>query len=274
MLNLDSSEISRVVVKVGSSILTHDTGKLNLKRINEIVTVLSDLKNSGRDVILVTSGAVAAGMAKLGMSERPRDIRKKQAISAVGQCSLMYIYDKMFGEYGYTVAQVLMTKEVLEHETSRTNARNTWKPCLSSNIPIVNENDTISTYEIESLSGFGDNDRLSAYVAVLCEADLLIILSDIDGFYDCDPKNSEDAKLIPVVRKIDDGLRALAGGAGKMGTGGMAAKLTAAEIAMSAGINVVITNGAFPGNILDICSGKLRGTLFVAPRKERNGTHD
>lgn len=265
MLNLDGNKILRVVVKVGSSILTHDTGKLNLKRINELVTVLSDLKNSGRDVILVTSGAVAAGMSKLGMSERPCEIRTKQAISAVGQCSLMYIYDKMFGEYGYSVAQVLMTKEVLENETSRTNAKNTLETLIGlATIPIVNENDTISTYEIESLSGFGDNDRLSAYVAVLCEADLLIILSDIDGFYDCDPKDSEYARLIPVVKTIDDELRALAGGAGKMGTGGMAAKLAAAEIAMSAGINVVITNGAAPSNILDICNGKLRGTLFVA----------
>jgi glutamate 5-kinase len=275
MLNLDRNRISRVVVKVGSSTLTHSTGKFNLKKINALVTALADLKNSGRDVILVTSGAVAAGMAKLGMSERPHEVRAKQAVAAVGQCSLLHIYDKMFSEYGHIVGQVLMTKDVLEHESSRTNAKNTFETLLELGvIPVVNENDTISTYEIERLAGFGDNDRLSAYVAVLCGADLLIILSDIDGLFDCDPRENDEAKLIPVVRKIDDKIRALAGGAGRMGTGGMAAKLTAAEITMAAGIDMVITNGASPESVLDICEGRLRGTLFAATKGKDGAAND
>ncbi len=255
--------VSRVVVKVGSSSLTHTTGKLNLKKINELAIALADLKNAGKDVILVTSGAVAAGMARLGVTERPHDIQTKQAVAAVGQCALMHIYDKMLGEFGHTVAQVLMTRNVLDNPSSRSNAENTFAALLRMGvIPIVNENDSVSTYELENLVSFGDNDRLSANVAVLCHADLLILLSDIDGLFDADPRENEEARLIPVVREITDELRNLAGGAGHLGTGGMAAKLNAAQIVMDAGIPMVITNGQNPGNLLDICAGRLHGTLF------------
>lgn len=262
---IDPNKINRVVIKVGSSTLTHGTGKLNLRRINKLAEVLADLRNSGHQVILVTSGAVAAGAAKLNLGGRPHDTAAKQAAAAVGQCALMHLYDKNLSEYGATVAQVLLTRDILDNATSRQNAANTFSWLLEHGvIPVVNENDSVSTYELEKLVGFGDNDRLGANVAVLCKADLLIILSDIDGFYDSDPRENEDAKLIPVVSKITDELRTLAGGAGALGTGGMAAKLAAAEIAMAAGVNIVLASGEDPNIVLDICSGRARGTLFRA----------
>ncbi len=266
MLNLDRESIRRVVVKVGSSTLTHEaTGKLNLRRIQQLVNALADLKNSGRDVILVTSGAVAAGMDRLGLCERPKTVKEKQAAASVGQCALLHIYDKLFTEYGHTVGQILLTRDVLDKEITRNNAENTFETLLSYGvIPVVNENDAISTYEIESMTSFGDNDRLSAYVAVLCKADLLIILSDISGLYDGDPRENDEARLIPLVREITPELRAMAGGSkSNVGTGGMATKLDAAEICMNAGIDMVITNGSEPLHILDICDGRLRGTLFA-----------
>lgn len=267
---MDPNRINRIVIKVGSSTLTHGTGKLNLRRINMLARVLADLKNSGHQVVLVTSGAVAAGAGKLNMTRRPGDTAAKQAAAAVGQCALMHLYDKNLSEYGATVAQVLLTRDILDNATSRQNAANTFAWLLEHGvIPVVNENDSVSTYELEKLVGFGDNDRLGANVAVLCDADLLIILSDIDGFYDADPRESEEAKLIPVVSEITDGLRVLAGGAGALGTGGMAAKLAAAEIATAAGVNVVLANGEDPDIVLDICSGRARGTLFRAKEDEK-----
>ncbi len=260
----DDKKIRRVVVKVGSSTLTHSTGKLNLRRIDALASTLTDIKNSGRDVILVTSGAVAAGMAKLSLDKRPLGNRQKQAVASVGQCALMHIYDKVFGEYGQSVGQILMTKEVFQHEKSRENAQNTFETLFEFDvIPIVNENDTISTDELESLSGFGDNDRLSAGVAVLCQADILIILTDFDGLYDGDPRKDNGACQIPLVTKVDDELLALAGGAGSKGTGGMATKLAAAKVVMDAGINMIITDGSDPRVLLEICDGTHRGTLFT-----------
>lgn len=262
---LNPDKINRVVVKVGSSSLTYPSGKLSLRRIDALAAVLADLKNSGRDVVLVTSGAVAAGMARLGLSERPHGTQERQAIAAVGQCSLIHFYDKMLGEYGYTVAQMLLTKDVVDDQVLRTNAENTFAQLFSYGaIPVINENDAISTYEVETLSSFGDNDRLSAYVAILCKADLIVILSDIDGLYDADPRENDDARLIPIVRELTPELKSAAGGAGALGTGGMASKLTAAELAVNAGINMVITNGEDPRAVLDIVSGRLRGTLFTA----------
>ncbi|MBR6739803.1 MAG: glutamate 5-kinase [Clostridia bacterium] len=259
---LDS--VRRVVVKVGSSTLTHSTGKLNLRRIEQLVTALADLRNSGREVVLVTSGAVAAGMDALGLSSRPHGTEEKQAVSAVGQCLLTHIYDKMFGEYGLSVAQLLLTRSVFEEEVTRRNAGNTFARLFDYGVvPIVNENDSISTYELESMNGFGDNDRLSAYVALLTNADLLILLSDIDGLFDSDPHSNPDARLIPVVNGIDDSLRALAGGAGSaVGTGGMASKLLAAEMLLKEGRDMVIANGSDPSVITRICSGEKEGTLF------------
>lgn len=265
-MNAYSEAVKRIVVKVGSSTLTHPTGKLNLRRIEELVTALADIRNSGREVVLVTSGAVAAGMATLGLSSRPSGIEERQAVSAVGQCSLTHIYDKLFGEYGLTVAQLLLTRSVIEEEVTRRNAENTFSRLFAYGvIPIVNENDSISTYELESLTGFGDNDRLSACVALLIRADLLILLSDIDGLYDSDPHTNPGAKLIPSVSEIDDGLKALAGGAGSaVGTGGMASKLLAAETVMRAGTDMVIANGRDPSVVCRICSGERIGTRFTA----------
>ncbi len=255
-----------VVVKVGSSTLTHSTGKLNLKRIGALTTALADLKNSGIDVVLVTSGAVAAGMAHIGLTERPKDTQTKQAVAAVGQCALMHIYDKMLGEYGHSVGQILLTKDVIDNEAHRAHAANTFARLLELGvIPVVNENDSISTYELESLTTFGDNDRLSAYVAILCGADLVINCSDIDGLYDSDPHQNPNACLIPEVNVIDDALRALAGGAGSgVGTGGMRSKLMAAELLLARGIDMVITDGRYPERLSEICAGSAYGTSFKA----------
>jgi len=263
---MESKRVNRVVVKVGSSTLTHEsTGKLNLRRIDELAAALSDLKNSGRDVVLVTSGAVAAGMARLGMASRPESVKERQAAAAVGQCALLHIYDKVFAEYGQIVGQILMTKDNVDNPHSRGNLENTFDTMFACGvIPVVNENDAVSTYELENLTSFGDNDRLSAYVAVICKADLLVLLSDFDGMFDADPRKDKNAKLIPVVREIDEKLLSLAGGAGTgVGTGGAKAKLQAARIAMDAGIDMVVACGGEPGRLLGICEGKISGTLFV-----------
>lgn len=255
-----SKTIKRVVIKVGTSSLTYDTGKLNIKTIEKLVRVISDLKNRGIEVVLVSSGAIGAGVGKLGLSEKPQDTRKKQALAGIGQATLVSIYDRFFSEYGHTSAQVLLTKFILEEESRYNNTKNTFETMFEYGvIPIVNENDVISTYEIE----FGDNDTLSAYVAELVDADLLVILSDIDGFYNGNPAENPDAKLIPVVEEINDEILALAGGAGtKRGTGGMQTKLGAAKIVMEKGIDMIITNGARVENIYDIVDGKSVGTLF------------
>ncbi len=250
----------RLVVKVGTSTLTYENGRLNLRRIERLVRVLSDLKNSGRDIVLITSGAIGVGVGQLGLPERPRDIGGKQAAAAVGQCELMYIYDKHFSEYGHVTAQLLLTRDAVESPERRQNIVNTLSRLLEYGaVPIINENDTVATEEIE----FGDNDTLSAMVAVLAEADGLIILTDIDGMYDANPREHAGAHLIPKVHEIDDALIRMAGGSGSSrGTGGMVTKLHAAQIALSAGIPTVIMNGSNPKKLYDLLEGAPVGTLF------------
>lgn len=251
----------RIVVKVGTSTLTHETGKTNLKRVESLVRVLSDLMNMGKEVILVSSGAIGVGVGKIGLSEKPSTTRQKQALAAIGQASLMSIYEKFFMEYGYNTGQVLLTRFVLDDEQRYISAKNAFQTMLDYGvIPIVNENDVISTYEIE----FGDNDTLSAYVANLVDADLLVIMSDIDGFYDGNP-NDASSRLIPVIEEITDEIRACAGGEGtRRGTGGMITKLNAAELVCKNGIDMVITNGDEPENLYKIMNGEQVGTLFKA----------
>ena len=250
-----------VVIKVGTSTLTYpETGKLNLKRLDILSRVISDLKNSGKKVVLVSSGAIGVGMSKLGMSERPREIKEKQAVAAVGQCELMSIYDRLFAEYGSIVAQILLTKDVLTNSERKENVVNTFNTLLEKGIvPIVNENDSISIDEIK----FGDNDTLSALVAGLVDADLLILLSDIDGLYDKNPREHSDAKIIHKVEKITDEIEDMASGAGtKNGTGGMITKIKAAKMANEKGIQMVIANGDDPHIVYSIIDGEEIGTVF------------
>ncbi|HOQ37423.1 MAG TPA: glutamate 5-kinase [Acetivibrio sp.] len=257
----------RVVVKVGTSTLTYDNGEMNFARIEKLVRAISDLKNQGRDMILVSSGAIGVGVGKLKLGSKPKDLRHKQAVAAVGQCELMHIYGKFFQEYGHVVGQILLTRDVVENETGKVNVVNTFEALLEMGIiPVVNENDSVAVDEIESgiHRVFGDNDSLSAIVAKLVKADLLIILSDIDGFYDCDPRENENSKLISVIDEITPEVEMCAGGEGSnRGTGGMITKLTAAKIATAAGINMVIANGDNPKVIYDILGGKTIGSLFV-----------
>jgi len=255
-------DFKRIVVKVGTSTLTHESGKLNLRRVEMLTRVLSDLMNQGLEIVLVTSGAIGVGVGKTGLPERPTEVPQKQAMAAVGQSQLMSIYDKFFSEYSQTCAQVLLTRDVLDDEDRRNNAINAFSTMFEYGIiPIVNENDVISTFEIN----FGDNDTLSAYVARLVSADLLIILSDIDGLYDKNPKDNPDAMVIPVVYEITDKISALAGdSSGKFGTGGMITKIKAAEIATKYGINMIIANGSKLDELYDIFDGKSVGTLFTA----------
>lgn len=261
----------RIVVKVGTSTLTHSTGDLNIRRAEMFVKVLSDIKNSGEEIIVVTSGAIAIGVGKLGLKSRPKDIPSKQACAAVGQCELMHIYDKLFSEYNHTVAQLLLTRDIVENEVSKNNVINTMDRLLAMGvIPIVNENDTVSYEEINMITQFGDNDKLSAIVAGLAGASKLILLSDIDGLYDKNPQKYKDAKLIPLVTRIDDSLRAIAEGAGtERGTGGMATKLHAAEIAGEHGIEMTIINGANPQLLYDVVEGKQVGTRFIPEGAEK-----
>ena len=260
----DVSMAHRIVVKVGTSTLTYDSGKINIKKIEALVRVLSDLRNEGRDIILVTSGAIGVGAAKMGRSDKPKALPHKQAMAAIGQCELMYLYDKLFSEYNNTVAQVLLTFDVVENPLKKQNAQNTFETLMEYNvIPIVNENDTVATEEVE----FGDNDTLSAIVAKIVDADLLVILSDIDGLYDKNPKDNKDAKLIGEVYEINDEIKALAGGAGSnRGTGGMVTKIRAAQIAGESGIDMIIINGNEPKNIYDILANKKHGTVFYADK--------
>jgi len=253
----------RIVIKVGTSSLTHDTGKTDLKRIEKLVRVLSDLLNMGNEIILVSSGAIGVGVGKLGLAEKPATTREKQALAAIGQASLMSIYEKFFSEYGYNTGQVLLTKFVLDDEVRYESAKNAFNTMIDYGvIPIVNENDVISTYEIE----FGDNDTLSAYVANLVEADLLVIMSDIDGFYNGNP-TLEASQIIPVIDEITDEIRNCAGGEGtRRGTGGMITKLNAAELVCANGIDMIITNGSHPENLYEIIEGKSVGTLFKGKR--------
>lgn len=268
MLNIDC--VRRIVVKVGSSTLTHENGKLNIRRIEHLVRCIADLRNRGYQMVLVSSGAVAVGANKMGLGQRPQSLSMKQAAAAVGQCELMHIYDKMFVEYGATVAQILLTRHDIIAGSRRDNIQNTFDALLGADVvPIVNENDSVAIEEVEALDNFGDNDTLSAVVARLCQADLLVIFTDMDGLFDSDPRQNPQAKLIPVVRNIDNRLRRIAGGAGTAnGTGGMATKLGAAELCMDAGIPMLVTNGARPEDLYDIADGKQLGTLF-----SRKGVH-
>ena len=262
----------RIVIKIGSSSLTHsETGRLNLRKLEVLARELSDLRNQGKDVILVSSGAIATGVAALGMNEKPTELKGKQACAAVGQARLMMIYQKLFSEYNQLSAQILMTKNTMVNNVNRKNAQNTFDELLSLGvIPIVNENDSISTYELQNLEKFGDNDTLSAMVAALVRADLLILLSDIDGLFTDDPNTNPDAKFIDVVENLDDNLLNMGKGTSgsKVGTGGMATKLTAAQIASAAGVDMVIANGADFHIIHKITEGRRYGTLFVSQSKE------
>ena len=255
----------RIVVKVGTSTLAHATGQLNIRHVQTLVRVLSDLKNAGHQLILVSSGAIGMGVGKLLLPGRPSDMATKQAAAAVGQCELMYTYDKLFGEYNHTVAQLLVTGEDIQDEKRHKNFETTLNRLLELGaLPIINENDTVATQEIE----IGDNDTLGAVVAVSVGADLLVLLTDINGLYTADPHTHPDAQLIPRVDVLTPEILALAGGAGtKLGTGGMATKLRAAQLAGDAGVEMVIANGANPEVLYDIVDGKPVGTRFAA-RKE------
>ena len=257
----------RIVVKIGSSSLMHsETGKLDLLKIERFVRALVDIKNSGKEVILVSSGAIAVGKTAIGLHERPDELPVKQACAAIGQAKLMMVYQKLFAEYGTIAAQVLLTKYTMLNPVTRTNAENTFKELLHIGaIPVVNENDTVSTYEIEQVQSFGDNDKLSALVASITEADLLILLSDIDGLYTDDPNKNPDAKFINVVDKIDEQLMNMGknSSGSSVGTGGMSAKLVAAQIATYSGTDMVITNGNDVTNISRIINGENTGTLFL-----------
>ena len=251
----------RIVVKVGTSTLAHATGRMNIRRVEALCKVLSDVKNAGHEVILVSSGAIGMGVGKLSLSERPADIPTKQAAAAVGQCELMYTYDRLFGEYNHTVAQLLVTGSDVEDADRRAHFHNTLYRLLELGaLPIINENDTIATDEIV----IGDNDTLSAIVAATVDADLLILLTDIEGLYTADPRVDPEARLISVVEAITPEIEALAGDPGSsLGTGGMVTKLRAARIAGEHGIDMVIAAGANPDLIYEIIEGKRVGTRFI-----------
>lgn len=251
----------RIVVKVGTSTLAHATGRLNIRQVEQLCKVLSDLKNAGHEIILVSSGAIGMGVGKLSLSGRPSDMPGKQAAAAVGQCELMYTYDKLFAEYNHVVAQILLTGDDLDHSDRKQNFQNTLYRLLKLGaLPIINENDTIATQEI----AVGDNDSLGAIVAVCCQADLLVVLSDIEGLYSANPKEDPEAKLIPEVPELTPEIYALAGGKGsELATGGMVTKLHAAQIATSQGVTMIITNGAEPEHLYDIVEGKPVGTKFL-----------
>ena len=250
----------RIVVKIGTSTLAHPTGLLNIRRVETLCRVLSDLKNAGHEIILVSSGAIGMGVGKLSLSRRPEDTPTKQAAAAVGQCELMYTYDKAFSEYNHTVAQILLTASDVDHADRFENFKNTMRRLLELKVlPVINENDTVATEEL----GIGDNDTLGAIVAVSMEADLLILLSDIDGLYTADPHTHADATLITEIPAITDEILALAGGAGSsLGTGGMSTKLHAAQICTEAGCDMVIANGANPEILYEIAEGRPVGSRF------------
>jgi len=251
----------RVVVKIGTSTLAHPTGHLNIRRVEQLCKIMSDIKNAGHEVILVSSGAIGMGVGKLGLRERPRDIPTKQAAAAVGQCELMYTYDKLFSEYHHTVAQLLITGEDIASENRHQNFSNTLNRLLELGaMPIINENDTVATNEIV----IGDNDTLAAIVAESVGAQLLILLSDIDGLYTADPHTHPEARLLERITEIDDSILALAGvSSTTQGTGGMVTKLQAAKICLNCGCDMVIANGSEPTNLYDILEGKSVGTRFT-----------
>ena len=254
-------EKKRIVVKVGTSTLTHKTGKTNIARISDLVNVLADLHNMGHEIILVSSGAIAIGTSRLGLKSKPDTIMGKQAAAAVGQGELMFLYDKFFGEYDVVVSQLLFTYNALENPDNKEHLTNTFNQLLEyGSIPVVNENDSVSIEELLN----GDNDCLSATVAELIGADMLILLTDTDGLYDGNPSENPEARLIDIVEEITEEIEAFAGGAGKRGTGGFMTKVKAAKIATSAGIPVVVMNGADPKKIYDVLNGENVGTKFLS----------
>ena len=259
---INKKEINRIVVKVGTSTLTYDTGKINLRRMSKLAQVLSDLKNAGVEIALVTSGAIGVGIGKLGLKERPKDTPGRQAAATVGQCELMFLYDKFFGEYGNITGQLLVTKDDFDDEERHRNLHNSFMKLFEYGaIPVINENDSVAVEEIV----FGDNDSLSAHVAKIVDADLLIILTDIDGLFSANPREDENAVLIHCVEEITDETLAIAGGSGtSRGTGGMITKIHAAQIATQAGINTVVMNGSDPEEIYKLLDGRQIGTLFKA----------
>lgn len=260
-MNYYGGGFMRIVIKVGTSTLAHKNGLLNIRRVEELCKVMSDLKNAGHDIILVSSGAIGMGVGKLQLNERPKDVASKQAAAAVGQCELMYTYDKLFSEYNHTVAQLLLTGSDFEDDERHANFQKTMDRLLKFKaLPIINENDTVATDEIK----VGDNDTLSAIVAVNINAELLILLSDIDGLFTADPHKNPDAKLISVVSEINDDIIALGGKAGSsLGTGGMKTKLKAAQLCTEKGCDMVIANGNNPDVLYDIVEGKAVGTRFI-----------
>lgn len=261
---METNRKKRIVVKVGTSTLTHATGKTNIARVAKLASVLSDLKNEGNEVILVSSGAIAIGAGKLGFSAKPKTAKGLQASAAVGQCELMFLYDKLFSEYGVVVSQLLFTSDVLKNEEERAHLIDTFNQLLDFGaLPIVNENDSVSVEELVT----GDNDCLSATVATLVDADILIMLTDTDGLYDSNPAENENAKLITKVEKIDETIYSVAGSAGKKGTGGFVTKIKAAEIATKAGIPVIIMNGEKPTSIYKALEEKNVGTYFEASKR-------
>ena len=259
----------RIVIKVGTSTLAHATGHLNIRRVEQLCEVMSDLKNAGYELILVSSGAIGMGVGKLGLPTRPSDMPTKQAAAAVGQCELMYTYDKLFSEYHHVVAQVLLTVGDINDPHRCSNVRSALTRLLELDVmPIINENDAVSTDEIGVVSTIGENDTLSAIVARLLQADLLILLSDIDGLYTADPRKDANASLIPEVHEITPEIMALADGKGSaLSSGGMATKLKAAKICTEAGCDMIIANGAKPALLYDILDGKPVGTRFIAGGK-------
>ena len=254
----------RIVVKVGTSTLAHSTGRMNIRHVEDLVKVLSDLKNAGHEMILVSSGAIGMGVGKLNLPGKPSDMPTKQAAAAVGQCELMYTYDRLFLQYNHTVAQILLTGEDVEHSERRENFENTMERLLElGSLPIINENDTVATAEIK----VGDNDTLGAIVARCVKADLLVLLSDIGGLYTAYPRKDPSAKLIPVVEEVTPEIEALAGGVGSgLATGGMATKLRAAKMVAEVGCDMIITNGEHPEVLYDIAEGKAVGTRFIGKK--------
>ena len=254
----------RIVVKVGTSTLAHSTGRMNIRHVEDLVKVLSDLKNAGHEMILVSSGAIGMGVGKLNLPGKPSDMPTKQAAAAVGQCELMYTYDRLFLQYNHTVAQILLTGEDVDHTERRENFENTMERLLElGSLPIINENDTVATAEIK----VGDNDTLGAIVARCVKADMLVLLSDIEGLYTADPRKDPSAKLIPVVEEVTPEIEALAGGVGSgLATGGMATKLRAAKMVAEVGCDMIITNGEHPEVLYDIAEGKAVGTRFIGKK--------
>lgn len=256
----------RIVIKVGTSTITHKTGRLNIAQMEALCKVLSDIKNAGVELILVSSGAIGMGVGKLHLKSRPKDIAGKQAAASVGQCELMYTYDKLFSEYNHTVSQILVTAEDIETESRLKNFQNTVEKLLELDVlPIINENDTVSIAELS----IGDNDTLSAIVAKSVKADLLVILSDIDGLYTADPRKDKNAKLIEKVEKIDEKIEKMCDGKGtELSTGGMKTKIHAAKIVTESGIDMIISNGSDINALYSLTKGKLKGTRFIGKREK------